>query len=106
MPDMLIKLYDLEDDWSFMAVQKEQGIAIRKLIGPETHIIVKWVSGQFGGGWAAETKAALCNRPRSCFAAVKDSMIVGFACYDATPWGFSALSVWPKSIAVRESAPG
>jgi GNAT superfamily N-acetyltransferase len=88
MPDMLIKLYDLEDDWSFMAVQKEQGIAIRKPFGPEAHIIVKWVSDQFGDGWAAETGAALCNRPRSCFTAVKDSMIVGFACYDATALGF------------------
>jgi len=88
MPDMLIKLYDLKDDWSFMAAQKEQGIAIRKPIGPETHIIVKWVSDQFGAGWASEAEAALCNRPRSCFTAVKDSMIVGFACYDATALGF------------------
>jgi len=88
MPDMLIKLYDLEDDWSLMAAQKEQGIAIRKPIGPETHIIVKWVSDQFGAGWASEAEAALCNRPRSCFTAVTDSMIIGFACYDATALGF------------------
>jgi GNAT superfamily N-acetyltransferase len=88
MPDMLIKLYDLQDDWSFMATQKEQGIAIRKPIGPEAHIIVKWVSDQFGAGWVSEAEAALSNRPRSCFTAVKDSMILGFACYDATALGF------------------
>ena len=88
MTDMLIKLYDLEDDWSFMAVQREQGIAIRKPIGPEAHIIVKWVSDQFGAGWASEAEAALSNRPRSCFTAVEGLMIVGFACYDATALGF------------------
>lgn len=88
MPDMLIKLYDLEDDWSFMAAQKKQGIAIRKPIGPETHLIVKWVSDHFSAGWAAETDVALSNRPRSCFAAVKDSSAIGFACYDATALGF------------------
>jgi GNAT superfamily N-acetyltransferase len=88
MPDMLIKLYDLADDWSFMAVQKKRGIVIRKPIGPEAHLILRWVSGQFGDGWASETGAALSNRPCSCFTAVKDSMIVGFACYDATALGF------------------
>ena len=88
MPDMLIKLYDLADDWSFIAAQEKLAIAIRKPIGPETHLIVRWVSDQFGAGWAAETDAALSNRPCSCFVAVKDSMIVGFACYDATALGF------------------
>ncbi|UCD79704.1 MAG: GNAT family N-acetyltransferase [Desulfobacterales bacterium] len=88
MPDMLIKLYDLEDDWSFMAKQKERGTTIRKPIGPEVDFIVSWVSDQFGAGWAAETDLAMSNRPRSCFAAVKDSMIIGFACYDATALGF------------------
>ena len=77
MPDMLIKLFELVDDWGFMAAQKEYGITIRKPIGPETHLIVGWVSDQFGAGWAAETEVAMSNRPRSCFVAVKDSMIIG-----------------------------
>jgi len=88
MPDMLIKLYDQPDDWDFMAVQKERGITIRKPIGPQTRSIVDWVSDQFGAGWAAETEVAMFNRPRSCFAAVKESGILGFACYDATALGF------------------
>jgi predicted N-acetyltransferase YhbS len=88
MPDMLIKLYDIEGDWSFIGEHKKRGIAIRKPIGPETHSIVNWVSDQFGAGWAAETAAAIFNRPRSCYVAVKDSQIVGFACYDATALGF------------------
>lgn len=88
MPDMLIKLYDLEDDWRFIAGQKEQGITIRKPIGPEKHLVVQWVSDNFGSAWAAETDAALANEPRTCFVAVKETDMIGFACYDATALGF------------------
>jgi GNAT superfamily N-acetyltransferase len=88
MPDMLVKLYDLDDDWHFMADQKKRGIIIRKPIGPEKHLIVEWVSETFGPAWGAETDAALGNRPWTCFAAVKEEAFIGFACYDATALGF------------------
>jgi GNAT superfamily N-acetyltransferase len=88
MADMLIKLYELEDDWLFLTKQQALGISIRKPIGPEKHGIIGWVSGHFGAGWASETDVALSNRPGTCFAAVKDAKIIGFACYDATALGF------------------
>jgi GNAT superfamily N-acetyltransferase len=88
MPDMLIKLYDLDDDWRFIAEQKEHGIDIRKPIGPEKHIIVDWVSDHFSPGWVAETDVATCNTPGSCFTAVKAANFIGFACYDATALGY------------------
>ena len=88
MPDMLIKLYDLDDDWSFIAGQKERGITIRKPIGPEKHLIVDWVSHNFSAGWAAETDVAISDKPRSCFVAIRELKVIGFACYDATALGF------------------
>ena len=88
MPDMLIRLFEIEDDWRFLAEQKKLGIAIRKPIGPEKHVIVNWVSDQFGAGWASETDVAICNSPRTCFVAAKEALIIGFACYDATGLGF------------------
>ena len=88
MPDMLIKLYDLVDDWSFMAEQKKKGITIRKPIGPEKHLVVDWVSAHFSPGWAAETDVATANTPRSCFVAVKTYHFIGFAGYDATALGY------------------
>ena len=88
MSDMLIKLYALEDDWHFLNAQKKLGIDIRKPSGPENHVILNWVSTQFGAGWASETAAAISNRPRTCFVAVKKNAIIGFACYDATALGF------------------
>ena len=88
MADMLIKLYELEDHWPFLVEQKELGISLRKPLGPEKHGIISWVSDHFGAGWASETDAALCNTPATCFVAVKDANIIGFACYDATALGF------------------
>ena len=88
MPDMLVKLYELDDDWHFMASQKKQGIVIRKPIGPEKHRVVQWVADNFGPAWAAEADCALAGLPRNCFVAVKDADITGFACYDATALGF------------------
>ena len=88
MPDMLVKLYDLDDDWQFIAGLKNRGITIRKPIGPEKRVIVQWVADNFGVAWAGETDTAFANSPRSCFVALKNADIVGFACYDATALGF------------------
>ena len=88
MADMLIKLYELEDDWQFLAKQKALGIALRKPIGPEKHGMISWVSDHFGISWASETDVALSNRPATCFVAVQEANIIGFACYDATALGF------------------
>jgi hypothetical protein len=88
MADMLIKLYDLEDDWNFIASQKGLGITIRKPVGPEKHSVVNWMADNFSAGWAAETDVAISNRPCSCFIAAKDSTIIGVSCYDATALGY------------------
>jgi GNAT superfamily N-acetyltransferase len=88
MADMLIKLYELEDDWRFLTKQQALGISLRKPIGSEKHGIIAWVADHFGAGWASETDVALSNKPGTCFVAVKDANIIGFACYDATALGF------------------
>ena len=85
---MLVKLYELEDAWQFIAEQKRLGITVRKPIGPEKHTLVQWVTENFGAAWAGETDVAFGNSPRSCFVAVNNETIVGFACYDATALGF------------------
>ena len=87
MPDMLVKLYEVEQDWSFLAEQEAHGVTVRKPIGPEKHLVVDWVRATFSDTWASETDQAFANRPISCFIATADSRLVGFACYDATALG-------------------
>jgi len=88
MPDMLVKLYELKDDWGFIAEQEHLGITIRKPIGPEKHLIVDWVETKFSDAWASESDTAISNTPQTLFVAIKDAEVIGFACYDATALGF------------------
>lgn len=88
MPDMLVKLYNLENNWDFIAEQEALEVIIRKPIGPENQPIIDWVRTKFNPGWASEVAVALHTHPVSCFVALKDGDIIGFACYDATALGF------------------
>lgn len=100
MSDMLVKLYELRDDWSFVAQQEALGVVLRKPIGPEKHLIVDWVKEKFSDAWASEIDAAMSNRPQTCFVAIKQGRPIGFACYDATGLGFFG------PIGVEESCRG
>ena len=88
MTDLLVKLYELYDDWTYLTEQSNQGITIRKPIGPEKHFLVDWVREKFEAGWASEMDMAFSNRPISCFVATQKRTPIGFACYDATALGF------------------
>jgi GNAT superfamily N-acetyltransferase len=88
MSDMLVKLYELEDEWRFLADQAKSGVIIRKPIGPEKQLILDWVTHSFSEAWASETDTAISNRPGTCFVALQDRKLIGFACYDATALGF------------------
>ena len=100
MSDMLVKLYDLEDDWNFLNTQKTFGITVRKPLGTEKYIVLDWVREHFGQGWESEADMAVSNRPMSCFIAVKEGKVLGFSCYDATALGFFG------PIGVEEAARG
>ena len=87
MTDMLVKLYNLKDDWNFLAEQEKRGVTIRKPIGPEKHLVMNWAGKHFHDFWASEIDKALSNRPVTCFIAIQDQRLIGFACYDATALG-------------------
>ena len=91
MPDMLVKLYNIPDDWSFIQQQEKLGITIRKPLGGEKIQVVKWVETEFSEAWSSEADNAFSNRPASIFIAVQNSdqghHIIGFGCYDATALG-------------------
>ena len=58
MSDMLVKLYNLEYNWSFIQEQEKLGITVRKQIGPEKLYVMDWVKETFNSAWAAETDMA------------------------------------------------
>jgi len=88
MPDMLVKLYELPPLEGLIAAQREQGVAVRRAIGPERHHVLDWVAEHFDAGWASECAVAFAQTPISCFVAVQDHTLLGFACHDATTCNF------------------
>jgi hypothetical protein len=88
MADMLVKLYELPSSSGPCGGFARAGIEIKRAIAPEKHHVLDWIGAKFSKGWVSECDAAFSNSPCSCFVAVKDSRVIGFACYDATARGF------------------
>jgi predicted N-acetyltransferase YhbS len=82
--DMLVKFYDLPDSCAAFERLRGQEIQIRRALAAEKHRIAAWVRENFADGWASETEIAFGRQPISCFIAVNEGRIVGFACHDAT----------------------
>lgn len=84
MPDMLVHLLSLPQEPELFQALEEKGIYIQRAMTPDKFRIVSWVKKHFGDGFAGECDAAFSHHPVSCFLAVRDNEILGFACYDAT----------------------
>jgi GNAT superfamily N-acetyltransferase len=83
MPDMLVKLYDLPSAPPADKLAAE-GIDIRRAMAPDKVAVVDWVRAHFGDNWAGECDVAFSRQPVSCFVAVQDYQVIGFACHEAT----------------------
>ncbi len=83
MKDMLVKLYDLPDYSNLSLSIEKQDILIRPALSAEKSIVVDWVRERFEDGWASETEVCFSYQPISCIIAIRNSQILGFACYDA-----------------------
>jgi predicted N-acetyltransferase YhbS len=82
--DMLVKLYDLPESRASFERLLQDGIQIRRALAPEKDKVTAWVQENFAEGWASETEITFGRQPISCFIAVREGGIVGFACHDAT----------------------
>ncbi len=88
MQDMLVKLYNLDSYQISNDSLISQGITIRIAIAPDLIEISGWISEKFGQRWAGEATKAIVSSPSTCFIAIHNKSIAGFACYDATAKGF------------------
>jgi ribosomal protein S18 acetylase RimI-like enzyme len=88
MPDMLVKLYDLKEQSSEIKELENKGIYIKRVLAPDRHRVIAYVKDTFDENWASECEGAFSNQPISCFIAVKDKKVIGFACYEVTAKNF------------------
>jgi ribosomal protein S18 acetylase RimI-like enzyme len=86
--DLLVKLYALEPRPDLDARLANAGVTVRRALPPELGLVTDWIKERFSVWWASEATVAFSRQPPSCFVAVKDGKLIGFACYDATARGF------------------
>ncbi len=84
MSDMLVKLYELKEDIPELNILKEKNVRILRALSPDKFRVLEFIEKAFGKGWASECDVAFSNKPVSCYIAVKEKKVIGFACYDAT----------------------
>ena len=84
MADMLVKLYELKEDPQLFQELSQKGIEIKRVLSPDRSRVLDFIRENFSQGWADECEASFSNSPISCFIAVNEHQVIGFACYDAT----------------------
>lgn len=99
---MLVKLYELPEISAGAENDSQRGVTIRRALAPEKHVVARWIREHFSEGWVSEAEVAFARNPISCFIAVRDGTILGFACYDATMKGFFG----PTGVDERERGLG
>ena len=82
MSDMLVKLYELPELAPLLERLGREGIVVRLAKAPEKPKVLAWTDTHFRM-WTPEAEVALGRLPVSCFVAVRQQDILGFACFDA-----------------------
>jgi GNAT superfamily N-acetyltransferase len=101
MHDMLVRLYDLPGLEAALQGPARNGVAIRRALGPEKPVVIRWVQSHFPV-FLAEVEIACCRTPSACFIALRGQQILGFACYDTVARNFFG----PEAIAAEERGRG
>ncbi len=87
MPDLLVRLYDLPP-FGATARVAAAGIVVRRALPPEREIVLAYVRTHFYAPWVGEAALSLSQHPVTCWIAIRDGELLGFACHDATARGF------------------
>ncbi len=87
MPDLLIKLYDLPLG-TYPKERFDEGFKIVRPLAVDKSKVTEFIRREFNDRWANECDRSFSKAPISCFIGVKENIIVGFACYDATAKGY------------------
>ncbi|HEX8679277.1 MAG TPA: GNAT family N-acetyltransferase [Chthoniobacterales bacterium] len=80
MPDLLVRLYNLP-------AEADAALGVRRAFSAERDLICAWVAENFNRSWASECAGCFTGGRPTCFVAVEDAQLAGFACYDTTARG-------------------
>ena len=80
--DLLVDLY--QQDF----VKESLDFKVKRVISTDSDSVIDFIQQRFSPIWVSEVKSGLFRSNPTCFIAVDEKQIVGFACYDATSKGF------------------
>lgn len=82
--DLLVKLWNLPEKAPVLERLRAQEISVKRVIAPDKQRVLSFVQTHFGDGWMHECEAALSTVPSTCYIAVQQKEVIGFACFEAT----------------------
>jgi GNAT superfamily N-acetyltransferase len=88
MPDLLVPLYKLPPVEDKIAALRDAGIIVRRAYPFDLSRTRRFITRHFSESWADEAEAAFARLPITCFIAIVDKKVVGFACVEATAKAF------------------
>jgi len=95
--DLIVKLYDLPDSAALQQRLRGEGIAFRRALAPEKHLVLEWMGRNFWRSWVSECDVAFSRQPIACMLAVSGQDLLGVAVYDSLALGVAG------PLAIRES---
>ena len=95
-PDLLIKLYEINDDPKILERMTEQGIQIKRVMPMNTTKVYNFIKDNFAAAWADECMPSIMNG--DCYVAVKDRELLGFFAIETPARGFTGpMGVLPSA---------
>ncbi len=86
--DYLVNLSLIAPDAGLAQRMAAKSITIRRALAPEAKLVASWVSERFGNAWESETAIAMTRLPPTCFVAIRDEDLIGFACHESIARGY------------------
>ena len=88
MADMLVNLYRIPSSYEIEKKLLAKGIQIKKALAPDRSRIVAFSKNCANDDYSDEVKVAFSNNPITCYIAIRQKKLIGFACYEATAKNF------------------
>jgi GNAT superfamily N-acetyltransferase len=88
MPDLLVPLYKLPPVQDKIDALRAQGIIVRRANPFELSRTRRFICKHFSESWADEAEASFARQPITCWIAIQEKRIIGFACVESTAKSF------------------
>lgn len=96
VPDLLIKLFEINDDPTILKRMDEQSIQIKRVMPMNMTRVYEFIRDNFAPTWADECLPSILNG--DCYVAVKDRELLGFFAIDTPAKGFTGpVGVLPEA---------